>query len=102
MDSRTFDTLTRRARSAGNRRASLKALGAATLVAAFATPLAAEAGTCGKKVKKRCQQLKAQCIASVEGFCESEGCLAKRLPCCDSMATCNASAALDCLFEGIL
>ncbi len=102
MDSRTIDTLTRQDRSAGNRRTSLKALGAAMLAAAFTRPLAADAGECGKKVKKRCQQQKAQCIASVEGFCESEGCLAKRLPCCDSLATCNASAALECLFDGIL
>ncbi len=97
MDTTVFDALTRHATNATSRRASLLALGAAGLAAAFGAPLGAAAS---KKGKKKCNTQKKQCASQVQGFCSGsmseQLCLDALLPCC---ATCNVGNGVLCVLN---
>jgi hypothetical protein len=84
VNSHTFDTITRQARSVVTRRASLLTLGGAALAATVANPGAAAAdGGFKKKLKKRCNQNKTNCVNSMDAFCNGvEECIASLTPCC--------------------
>jgi hypothetical protein len=97
MNQPTIDALARRASALQDRRTSLTALGAGVLAATVATPRMAEGKqSCGKKVKKKCKQLASACEAQVRSVCQDE-CLQALLPCCQSLAECDAGAATSCL-----
>lgn len=97
----SFDAFTRRAAEAVTRRTSVLALGAAALGVAT-TPRVAEAGKCGKKVKKKCADLEAQCFAAVADVCDGrpdeEDCLACE-ECCRSERACIDRETFSCLLR---
>jgi hypothetical protein len=90
MDHTTFDTLTRRASTL-------------SLVAGFASPLAAGAKTKAKKKLKKKQRQKCQaqvgrCELFLAAACDGDPeCLATRPPCCTLLAACDFPAFLTCL-----
>ena len=97
------------ARSAAlSRRASLLILGGVGL-AALAHTAPARAGKVGNTAKKRCNRQIGQCAESVGSFCdriagsvEPAVCEALFLPCCQSFQGCQARAAYDCMFAGLI
>jgi hypothetical protein len=105
MTESTIDVLTHRVKTIQGRRATLKSLGASTLIATAILPLTAGAGKkgkAGKKAKKKCKKQVGQCRTVITAACQGESdpeqCLAVTLPCCESLRGCNAGASLDCFF----
>jgi hypothetical protein len=98
MTETTFDAITVHA-AALSRRTSLIGLGGAAL----AISSAARARK-GKKnaSKKKCKEQGGQCASSLVTFCADrlnpENCLKQLSPCCEHFKTCDAAAAIDCLF----
>jgi len=109
MTSETFDALTRETGIHQDRRTSLKALGAAALLAAVAGPLSAQAKQSpGKKAKKKCKKQVGQCVSAFNAVCEAqdqgvEVCLALvqqvLAPCCQSLRNCGAGEFVTCVFS---
>ncbi len=98
MSEESIYEITRRAAAAVTRRHSFLLLSGAA--GAAAAPITAEAGDAAKKVRRRCRRQKAQCQASVEEHCgASSGCVDNLLPCCEALATCNASASTECFLS---
>jgi hypothetical protein len=96
MNRPMIDALARRTSALQDRRTSLAALGAGVLAATAIAPRTAEGKqSCGKKVKKKCKQLASDCEAQVRSVCQDE-CLQALLPCCQSLAACDAGAAAAC------
>ena len=96
-----FDAFTRRAAEAITRRKSVLALGAAALGAAT-TPMVAEAGKCGKKVKKKCEKQVEQCLAAVDEVCDLKGgqeCVDSCSDCCDPESKCLDQENFECLLR---
>jgi hypothetical protein len=101
MDSGMIDTFARDVATAQNRRASLKALGAAGLAALTAPPaMAKKKKNCTKKVTGKCNQQIDACQATVEDFCGIDpDCAEALFHCCDLFADCDAGAALTCILD---
>jgi hypothetical protein len=56
------------------------------------------AGKAGKEAKKICKRQRGPCEAGVRAFCgELSPCLEGILPCCQVLATCQTTAAVECL-----
>lgn len=109
MTEQNFDAFTRRAAEGVSRRKSLVALGGATLAAIAAKPSIADAKQnsgknankkAKKKARKKCKKQVGQCNAFVMQMCarsrSPQQCQSDNLRCCESFATCNAGAALQC------
>ena len=81
----------------GDRRGSLKALGAAAVLAVV--PTTANAGKAGKKAKRRCRRQVAPCAARFKELCMAgnQNCLDNAEECCGFLRTCNAAAASECI-----
>jgi hypothetical protein len=100
MSETAFNPITQRATASISRRNSLIAFGGTAFLASAFSPGSVHAGKAGKKAKKRCKKQRAQCVASIERFCEgepAEQCVEPRVPCCDFFAKCAVSAGLQCL-----
>lgn len=98
MSEESIYEITCRAAAAVTRRHSFLLMGG--VAAAVATPLTAEAGEAGKKVRKRCKRQRGECRASVEEFCEGNStCLDHLLPCREPLAICNARESTECLIQ---
>ena len=109
VNDRAFDAFVRKAGSSQNRRASLKALGAAAVVAAASSPLAAKAGKAGKKVRKKCRKQGVPCLAFAADMCDAllpdpevAECIELFQPCCSSIQKCNGPAFFECVEERLL
>jgi hypothetical protein len=86
--------------AAASRRASLVALGGVVTGFAFASPKS-EARKGGKKNKarKKCLKQVEACRAQLRDFCEGNAaCEAEILPCCASLADCQAGETVECAF----
>jgi hypothetical protein len=97
----SFDAFTRRAAEAITRRKSVLALGAAALGAAT-TPMVAEAGRCGKKVKKKCEKQVEQCEDAVADVCTDKGgeaCVNACADCCNPEDKCLNQDNFECLLR---
>jgi hypothetical protein len=110
MDNAHFDALARRASVTQVRRRSLKALGAAALVAALTVPastmITPRAAAKGKKKRpNKCKQLAGQCTGFIADFCAQEECKPEfetaARACCTTFTTCDVAALLSCLFAEI-
>jgi hypothetical protein len=99
MHETAFDALALHASSVHDRRASLKALGAAAVVAAVAVPRAAEAGKSGKKAKKLCQKQVGACKQEFEKACEGAEICLSLATCCDFLKTCDAAGQIKCMTD---
>jgi hypothetical protein len=111
MKESTFDALTRHAGSVQDRRASLKALGAAALVATSTAPLSAEAKkSSSKKAKKKCKKQIGPCNTFSNEICdvffdpgtEFDQCVVQASACCPSLKKCQATPFFDCALEVII
>lgn len=104
MNDTAFDTLTRRASAIGNRRSSLKAIGAAGVLAAF--PLATDAGKAGKKARKKCKRQVGPCRKAFDAFCEgqmgAEECFDAAAECCGFLKKCKSGQATQCIIDAFL
>jgi hypothetical protein len=99
MNTTAFDTLARQASATRNRRASLKVLGGAAVVAALAAPRAASAGKAGKKAKKLCKKQVSACKKEFEKACEgAEVCLSLG-DCCDFLKNCDSARQVKCMTD---
>lgn len=106
MKETTFDALTRHAGSVQGRRTSIKALGAAAVMAAIASPLTAKAGKSGKKAKKKCKKQVGPCNEFSSQLCslffmpgdDFDACLAETSACCAPLKKCAATPFFDCAF----
>jgi hypothetical protein len=116
MESRSFDRLARNAANGVSRRTTLMTLGAAGL-AALIGPFAAEAKKGGKKNKKKnnvppalpaplecppptvdlCPAQVNSCKAILGAQCGGSPNCTDEIPCCDLLATCDASGFWACL-----
>jgi hypothetical protein len=102
MNEIVFDVVTRRAAEVVSRRRSIIAMGGAALAAAISNPLETEAGKSGKKSKKRCKRQKQQCRSFYEGLCQGDPfCEERYFACCEFLASCNASAYLQCFHAAL-
>ena len=99
MHETTFDVLARRASAAHDRRASLKALGAAAVVAALAAPRAADAGKAGKKARKMCQRQVGACKSEFDKACEGAEVCLSLATCCDFLRNCDAAGQIKCITD---
>jgi hypothetical protein len=107
MTGNAFDALTRRAR-ARTRRASLVALGGASL-AAFAGASVGQAGKSGKKAKKKCKKQTPACRGFATRLCgefflpgpDFDACFADASACCDTLARCQAESFFGCVWTVI-
>jgi hypothetical protein len=104
MNSRAFETLTRRTAEGISRRSSLLTLGGAALAATMATPDVGQAkknkkksgDKCKDKEKKRCNNDAADCKDTIQPLCDPADpgtCLILQ-NCCDE---CSANGFLECL-----
>ncbi len=101
MHESTFDLLARKASAVQDRRTSLKAVGAAAVVAAagLAAPRAAEASKAGKKARKRCQQQVGACKSEFEKACEGNETCLSLTTCCDFLRNCDAAGQIKCITD---
>lgn len=100
MHETAFDTLARQASSVHDRRASLKALGAAAIVAAVAAPRAADAGKSSKKAAlKKCKKQVSACKNEFEKACDGNETCLTLVPCCDFLKTCDAAGQIKCITD---
>lgn len=115
MTGSSFDTLALSTIQTQGRRQALQAIGAAALAAAGAPLLAAAKrnknnngnrnnngnGNNNKKNnkdKKRCKKQVGVCEQEVRISCGNDAeCVARQLPCCQPLATCNIQEFFDCL-----
>lgn len=100
MSDQILAAMSRRARAAVSRRASLLALGTTAAIAAH--PAFTTIGNASKKTRKlrnkKCQKQVNQCIAAIEELCQDDPVCESALTCCGLFANCNAAAALPCIF----
>jgi hypothetical protein len=98
-----FDVITRRAAAGTSRRRSFMALGGAALAAVAAGPTRTEAAKAGKKARKKalkkCRRQVGQCHEFLGWACPDQPCEQRLGRCCSSFARCDASSALQCIFE---
>jgi len=87
MHETTFDVLARRASAAHDRRASLKALGAAA------------AGKAGKKARKMCQRQVGACKSEFDKACEGAEVCLSLATCCDFLRNCDAAGQIKCITD---
>lgn len=74
------------------------ATGAALVLAQRAEPVAASKRT--KRIRtKRCRPQVEQCVASLTEACAGDPTCLGNLVCCDLFATCDAAAAVACIFS---
>ena len=100
MEERAFDTIARHASSAHDRRASLKALGAAAVVAALSAPGVAVAGKSSKKSsKKLCKKQVAACKDGWEKACGGDETCLSLATCCSFLKTCDAAGQIKCITD---
>jgi hypothetical protein len=99
MHETAFDTLARQAGTVHDRRASLKALGAAAVVAALAAPRAAEAGKSSKKGKKLCKKQVAACKSEWDKACEGDETCLSLATCCSFLKNCDAAGQIKCITD---
>src|SRR5262245_53382657 len=103
MHETAFDTLARHASAATDRRASLKALGAAAMVAALAAPQTASAGKSNKKAKKlakkTCLKQVSACKDGWEKACNGDETCLSLATCCDFLKTCDAAGQIKCITD---
>lgn len=100
MHETAFDTLARQAGTVHDRRASLKALGAAAVVAALAAPRAAEAGKSSKKAAlKKCKKQVGACKQAFVKACEGNETCLSLTSCCDFLKTCDAAGQIKCITD---
>jgi len=89
MNDVSFDAL--------SRRASLVALGAAGLAAAFAAPIADAKNTTKKKARKKCKKQVGQCLVFLEGRCAGDpACIANSVRCCPFLGNCDVIGFFAC------
>jgi hypothetical protein len=110
MNDAVFDAIARRAGAIQDRRASFRALGGATLLAA-AAPLVAEASNSSKKAKKKakkkCKKQIAPCNDFAPDVCalffdpgsEFDTCVAAAQTCCPPLAKCQVPSFFDCALD---
>jgi hypothetical protein len=99
MHETAFDALTRHASSAYDRRASLKALGAAAMVAALAAPQAADAGKSSNKSKKLCKKQVSACKDGWDKACGGDQTCLSLATCCSFLKNCDAAGQIKCITD---
>jgi hypothetical protein len=103
MHETAFDALARHAGSVHDRRAALKALGAAAVVAALAAPRTADAGKSGKQAKKqalkKCKKQVGACNNEWEKACEGNELCLSLAKCCSFLKTCDAAGQIKCITD---
>lgn len=106
MGEQTLDALTHRAGEVLSRRNSLGTLGVAALLAAMARPATTLAAKSDKKARRKARKLKTKkckkqegpCRDFFTGVCEGDPECEPMIDCCASFSTCDADAALSCMF----
>lgn len=98
MDESAFDLFARNASSAQDRRASLKTLGAAAVVAAFAVPRAAEARKADKDTKL-CKKQVGACKQAFKSACQGAEVCLSLATCCNFLKTCDAAGQVKCMTD---
>lgn len=97
MNTRSLDTLTRRASLA-----VLGGLGAAGLVATE-PPAASGKSSARKKSRKRCKKDTAACLVTLRAACakdiDVEACVTAFTPCCEA---CSANGFFDCYLNTVI
>ena len=111
MPEGVFDRLARDLDASSGRRSSLKVLGMAAFAAALAPAAAEGKSKCKKKVDSavaqcqadaqaasdaRCQKQVADCTTVLATLCEGDEC-GPLVACCQSLATCDATAFFTCV-----
>lgn len=99
MHQTAFDALARHTSFAQDRRAALKALGAAAVVAAVA-PRAAAAGKSSKKAAlKKCKKQVGACKQEFVKACEGAEICLSLATCCNFLKTCDAAGQIKCITD---
>ena len=114
MSTNVFDDFVRHSVAEVSRRASLRMLAGAPLLAALIGPLTVGAGSSDKRARKKARKkarqiAQQQCLAQVEqcrayftDACESPDpseCLEWIGPCCEYLGSCDATSFISCLLE---
>ena len=99
MHETAFDTFARHAGSGHDRRASLKALAAAAMVAALGAPRTAVASKAGKKARQKCQKQVGACKSAFVKACGGDDLCLTLVPCCNFLRTCNAAGQIKCITD---